>query len=168
MVSDIRGITYETFKERCIFLPFRCFVYPTRNLSSLRGEGSVTYAENRIVDRLRSIYFQYSFSVNGSRRHNVFAEYKTFGKSTVISRKPDSMLSPPLSLRLPSTRTRVLLRFENYQIARQTNRTVTDTKPVSSIIIEHDSQNLIQSTRFEYGRRIDRLFVNEITCTGKT
>lgn len=81
-----------------------------------RGRANVTYAENRIVDRLRSIYFQYSFSVNGSRRHNVFAEYKTFGKSTVISRKPDSMLSLPLSLFSSSrhTRTRVvLLRFEN-------------------------------------------------------
>lgn len=34
-VSDIRVITYETFKERCIFL--RCLVYPTRNLSSREG-----------------------------------------------------------------------------------------------------------------------------------
>lgn len=110
-VSDIRVITYDAFSYDVSFIRLEICLR-----GKGRGRANVTYAENRIVDRLRSIYFQYSFSVNGSRRHNVFAEYKTFGKSTVISRKPDSMLSLPLSLFSSSrhTRTRVvLLRFEN-------------------------------------------------------
>lgn len=152
-VSDIRGITHETFKERCIFLPFRCLVYPTRNLSS-RGGGraNVTYAANRIVDRLRSIYFQYSFSVNGSRRHNAFAEYKTFGKSTVISHKPDSMLSPPLSSAPLSPRHAHVLCSLDLKITKLLDRRT-----------EHETHDLpdYNQTRFPRSNPIDAFRIRE-------
>lgn len=150
-VSDIRGITHETFKERCIFLPFRCLVYPTRNLSS-RGGGraNVTYAANRIVDRLRSIYFQYSFSVNGSRRHNAFAEYKTFGKSTVISHKPDSM--PPLSSAPLSPRHAHVLCSLDLKITKLLDRRT-----------EHETHDLpdYNQTRFPRSNPIDAFRIRE-------